>query len=251
MKNLIYLLLFSLPTQFAWGAEQALVVAKPAVNTIDGQNTVPILKPTIPPIKPPIIQDPTLFKDVFEPDDTKEQATTIFVGDDTPYQHTLHTPQDEDWFRFYANAQIPYQIITSDIGSDIDIQMSLYNSKGELVVTRNEKLVDGSKSISFTSSVSDDYLIRVQDILSPPVANGVKRQYRLKVKTASVNVSGYYGVRVFDAISGLSISGAEVCHNNTDCEYTTSNGDYNGTIAMSNPNDSRNITLVAKKNWIS
>ncbi len=74
--------------------------------------------------------EPVAFEeDEYEPDDTIAQAKQILL--DVPQNHTIHVQGDHDWIYFQAEEEITYVIETSDLGTDIDTVIYLYNEDGE------------------------------------------------------------------------------------------------------------------------
>jgi hypothetical protein len=169
------------------------------------------------------------FPDSYEPDDNQEQATVIVVGEQKSPQHTLHSFEDEDWFKFYARAGIRYNIVVDFVGADIRIQLELYDALGNL----REKVngYQGEKvSLSRWQTPSDGvYYIRVSDIAKHKDSCRINIQYRLHVSLGVACIpSSVQGV-VKDAISGNPIKDAIVYSHCNEGNATMSfgNGNYN------------------------
>ena len=65
-----------------------------------------------------------LKPDVFEPDDTFDQATTI--GLKVPQRHNIHQPEDEDWVRLSVVTNLSYRFKTVQQGRDVDTVLDLF-----------------------------------------------------------------------------------------------------------------------------
>jgi len=183
-----------------------------------------------------------LFTDTFEPDDTPDQAKPLLVGDDTRYQHTLHSPADEDWLRFDAKAGSRYTITALNMGNHIDIKLSIYNSKGELLdLPINENPEDFAKSVSFMPPVSGDYFVQVQDTLNLQDFRA-NFQYEIKASAEGDDARSIVKGRVFDATFRQPLADINVCQEKS-CIKTDKNGYYQLLIPIqTNPNS---INLVA------
>lgn len=74
--------------------------------------------------------EPVVYgEDEYEPDDMMSQANEILP--DVPQTHTIHVMGDHDWLFFDAEEGITYVIETSDLGSDMDTMIHLYDDGGE------------------------------------------------------------------------------------------------------------------------
>jgi len=122
------------------------------------------------------------FEDVYEPNDTFEQATDIFVNGNVRQQYTLHRRDDEDWFKFSASlAGNPYQITAYNVGNNINVALELHDSDGTLLKD-NKKCCNGMKK-SFNWDVPADgiYYIKVSDIAKQSDDCRLNIQYELKI----------------------------------------------------------------------
>lgn len=74
--------------------------------------------------------------DVYEPDDTLEEAGVIEVG--SQQQHSLHVTGDRDWLSFQAEAGTAYVLQTFHLGESIDTTISLYDAQGTLLASDDD-----------------------------------------------------------------------------------------------------------------
>jgi hypothetical protein len=168
------------------------------------------------------------FPDSYEPDDNQAQATVIVVSAQKPPQHTLHSLEDEDWFKFYARADVRYNIVVESVGADIRIQLELYDAKGNL----REK-VNGYQGenvlLSRWQAPSDDvYYVKVSDTANPSESCRLNIQYQLQVSRGLAPTSGQVQGIITDAHSGKPIEDATVytnCNEN-DTSISFADGNY-------------------------
>ena len=151
------------------------------------------------------------FQDLSEPDDRLEQAHLILVGDKVRHQHTLHSWDDVDWFKFYAVAEISYEIIARYVGSDIDVVLELYDMQGNPLLTKpqDERFEGEGEMISWQASSDGFYAVKVSDNLPESEQCRQNSQYELRVaRTDAPIFSGVITGSVIDALSGKPIDGA-------------------------------------------
>lgn len=86
-----------------------------------------------------INQDPpeiVVLADSYEPDNSAAEATSIAAFE--VQEHTLHTPEDEDWFVFTTDstASIFFDVLRGDRGANISgLMIEVYNDSLTLVAT--------------------------------------------------------------------------------------------------------------------
>jgi len=106
------------------------------------------------------------FQDIYEPDDSLEQARITILGDKACQQHTLHSLTDEDGFKFSAMAGYLYRIKASPVGIDIDIAIDLYDSDGNCLL--EEAIDDGVEGedefFSWTAPSDGFYYVKVTNL---------------------------------------------------------------------------------------
>jgi len=84
-----------------------------------------------------------LSSDQYEPNDESSQATVIEIG--TPQQHTFHSGNDVDWFRFQVRRAGSYTIQTKGVNSNrLDTYIELYDSNMNQIAEDD----DGGNSLS-------------------------------------------------------------------------------------------------------
>ena len=103
-------------------------------------------------------------QDVYEPDDGPDTATPLAV--DGPSQDHTFCPQSDtaDWVSFEAQAGQSYEIVTSDLASDTDTVLRLYDTGGQTQLDQDDDGGSGWASrIEWTSPGSGTYYVAVSD----------------------------------------------------------------------------------------
>jgi hypothetical protein len=177
---------------------------------------------------------PTLaFEDIYEPDNSFEQATQIVANANVRQQHTLHTQQDEDWFKFYAVAHIPcgsgsYDIKIKPVGKDIDVALDLYGPDGSTLLTKVNKAFNGQpETLTWSAPADGFYYLRVRDT-AKPLAEGkcrLETQYELQIFDGCAALPWKVKGVVKDT-SGTPIEGATVSSSCNLQDYSNPQGEY-------------------------
>lgn len=99
--------------------------------------------------------------DSYEPDDTYTQANPI-TTDGTPQTHNFHDAYDFDWVYFSAVSGVQYTLETSNLGSNCDTVMSLYDTDGiTLLAYDDDGGVGLASRIVWTAPASGTYYIMI------------------------------------------------------------------------------------------
>jgi hypothetical protein len=155
------------------------------------------------------------FEDIYEPDDSLEQARFMVVGDQARQQHTLHSLTDEDWFKFYAMAK-PYRIKATPVGIDIDVAIDIYDSDGNPLKAKNDGIEGEEEFFSWTAPSEGFYYVKVSDSLSESENCRKNIQYELRIFDPDApTLVGKIKAVLIDAISG------QVIEDKNDIFYTS------------------------------
>ena len=74
------------------------------------------------------------------------------VSLDSPQQHNFHAMGDEDWFKFDALASTTYSIQTSELTSNADTYVYLYDTDGTTLLASNDDAGDSlASSLEWTA----------------------------------------------------------------------------------------------------
>ena len=101
--------------------------------------------------------------DIYEPDDTVAQATTLLSG--TPQDHSISPTGDEDWYVFVLTTGSDIVLETS--GPSGDSTMTLYQSDGTTQIEYNDDGGLGTWSRITRTLTAGTYTVKVQDFGSP------------------------------------------------------------------------------------
>ena len=180
--------------------------------------------------------------DVFEEDDSMEQANVIVVDAKNAQRHTFHKDSDEDWVKFHVIK-----------GKKYKIQVSHLESKSEPVVDFLEPGVESTKTIwlfslisdgtaSFTWQITNEGIFYLKVRNNIPSVFGENTGYDLRVSTpsASIDLDFFYG-RILD-VAGSPIAGAIIKIGDENSTLSFSDGAYefpdlskNFTVTVSSP----------------
>jgi hypothetical protein len=173
------------------------------------------------------------FPDIYEPNNTPEEAIAVVIGDETPKQHTLHQTEDgdkdEDWFKFYAMKNVEYDVKVISVGSDIDVVVELYDAPdAEIPIGGSNDGAIGRDEIYTVPKLKEGtYYLKVRDN-AESMACRTNIQYELLVlRRPAVYVAELKG-SVTDTISGKPIKYAVVfttCKT-SDTSFSGKNGGY-------------------------
>ncbi len=104
--------------------------------------------------------------DAYEPDDIPAQSRAIMIGSGAQ-AHNFHTASDVDWVYFDAVAGTTYTLYTSNLGSNVDTYLWLYNSSGTLLVSNDDYLyMSWASQIIWTAPATGRYYAAVNAINS-------------------------------------------------------------------------------------
>jgi hypothetical protein len=155
--------------------------------------------------------------DMYEEDDSYDQAT--WIGTDSVYAqtHTLHDVDDSDWVEFYAEEGEVVTITTSNLGVNCDTLLELYGADGTTLVlgAMNYPTADDagpgdlSSLLVWTVDSPDFYFVRATGspyAYLPTWGEGTEYDLRVYHETGPTTL-GQLMVRVVDS-SKTPLSGA-------------------------------------------
>lgn len=140
------------------------------------------------------------FQDIYEPDNKRDTANTMYINNDQRQQHTLHSLTDQDWFKLYADELNTYEI-SLKYGSDINPMIQVNDQTFELTEEKN-----GIRQGNWRAPSQGFYYFKVTDQNTTEIACRKNIQYELEINisnkpTFSGQIHGY----IRDAISGNPI----------------------------------------------
>lgn len=174
--------------------------------------------------------------DSFEPDDSFAEAVAnnrTIATNGTLQSHNFHDAGDNDWVLFTAAAGTDYVIETSNLGSQSDTYMYLYDTNGTTLLAQDDDGGLGRASrIAWTASSNGTYAIRVRHYSSSTFGNNTA--YDLSVTgTGSTPTVDPYEVDDSPAqASPLTPNGGTQTHNFHDAGDV----DWIRFVAVSNTN---------------
>ena len=126
-----------------------------------------------------VVSQPQPSGDRYEPDDTYQEATRI-PTDGTRQTHNFEPAGDRDWVKFEAASGTQYTIETSNLASDSDTYIYLYDRDGTTEIDRDDDGGAGRASeITWTCPRSGTYYVMIRHYRSS--AHGPDTQYDISV----------------------------------------------------------------------
>ena len=126
-------------------------------------------------IRPAFAIDP----DEYEVDDTYSQASVIDIDNTAAQSHNFHYSRDQDWTMFYGLSGTVYSIKTSNVGSNCDNDLAVYDSDGTtLLYESNDKGKGEGELLEFTSTRDGIYYVKVYECYGD---YGENTEYDLRV----------------------------------------------------------------------
>ncbi len=163
--------------------------------------------------------------DIYENDDTFEQAGVIVLNDETVQHHNFHDAGDEDWVKFYGLAQESYRIDAKNPGTNFDVVIRLYDTDGMTFLTKGDHGFDGENEyLDWTCPQDGVYYIKVENFTSD--IYGENATYDLMAFRPHSCVSGLVTGSITDAVSGKAVSGVLMKTGINDSAISEPDGTY-------------------------
>ena len=145
--------------------------------------------------------------DIYEPDDSRNQADFIGTNENTLQHRSLHTAKDEDWISFYGLAEENYELWFSN--TEEDLYVELYDNHGESL---NSRKIPSNPNPdagiwSWKCEHEGAYYIRIIHAATESFDNCTS--YHLEFTQPTAFLEGLT-VTVTDAVSGEPVEAAEV-----------------------------------------
>lgn len=146
--------------------------------------------------------------DIFEEDDTLDDANPIILNNDEAQRHNFHDSCDQDWVKFYGVSGQTYSIKASNLGTDGDVVLELYDSDGVTLLDSQDTIGDprADELLEWPCTEDGMYFVKVYHYNSNTF--GENTGYDLTVYRPSATVSGFLAGSVYSSDSQDSIEGA-------------------------------------------
>jgi len=156
------------------------------------------------------------FPDLFEPNDTFDQATPLQVGDTARRQYTLDRTDDVDWFKFYAQPGFKYELQTPVVGQAIDVKLELYNTDGTTLLKSVDDAPQGeAELLSWRPTAKGFYYLNISDVASSSETCRIDMQYEVQIAAPTAPIAGVLTGVVTDASSAQSIPNTTLFSNSS------------------------------------
>lgn len=111
--------------------------------------------------------------DAYEVDDTYDQAKIITISNDTPQRHNFNSKTDVDWVKFYGVKGEVYTIRVTDVESNVDIVIELYDRDGKtLLASRDDYHQGKGERLDWTAPADGIYYVKLWNYLSESERTG-------------------------------------------------------------------------------
>lgn len=104
----------------------------------------------------------SLAADIYEPDDTQLQASTLAAG--APQDHTFHVDGDEDWAQFPVLAGEVVTVTTSNLEAGVDTRVTFYSEEGFQLASNDDDGVEVSSRLTYVSTVDGFLYVVAEDV---------------------------------------------------------------------------------------
>ena len=103
-----------------------------------------------------------IFADALEPNNSFADASEITVGASATCNLTFYPPGDEDFFTWWGQAGVTYEIATSNLDAGLDTYLRIYSSNQNLL-GENDDESPGSRNskVTFTANSNNFFYARV------------------------------------------------------------------------------------------
>ncbi len=121
--------------------------------------------------------------DVYEPDDTQDQASTIGIASDQT--HNLHVTGDRDWICFQAVSGRDYVVETLNLGDWIDTYLTLHGPDGDELAADDDGGAEPLSSlIRWSATIDGTLCVMVTDLGGGEAGPGTDYSLRLREEGA-------------------------------------------------------------------
>ena len=190
-------------TNLTWNSSNLWYEALLTDLTNRGSYTLTFLAENTAGLRSAPMQSFLVGRDIYEPDDTREEAT--FFAFDQEQVHNFHASNDEDWVYFYAVTDCIYQIEAEQIESNVDLRLDVYYaSNGAL--QRLDFLDEDNALDRYGKGVGEVEQTTLDFITFTNLSSGC---YYVRVSSADTNGTGWgpdsgYVLQIFVPGGGFS-----------------------------------------------
>lgn len=117
-----------------------------------------------------------------EPDSTLATARTL-ATDGSKQAHNICPANDQDWVVFTVNANTPYLLETTDVGTEADTLLELYDANGNSLSKNDDHTPGGASQIAYTFAQAGTYYAKVMLYNSAGFGEGTNYNLRLQTGT--------------------------------------------------------------------
>jgi DNA-binding beta-propeller fold protein YncE len=164
--------------------------------------------------------------DIYEEDDTSNQANVINLNGDPPQHHNFHDTGDRDWVKFYGIAEEIYEIEVTNPGDRCDAVIELYDTDGTTLLKgpRDDYREGEDELMDWRCTRDGIYYVMIKHY--EPGIFGDDTEYDLKIFRPIAAYIGFIEGIITNASSGNSIAGAVITTNDNASALSLDGGAY-------------------------
>ena len=177
--------------------------------------------------------------DIYEEDDSSEQASVIVLNSNLPQSHNFHDPGDADWVKFYAIKGETYTISARNMGNS-DILMELRDGYSrELIQSQNNGGEGKDENLFWNCTQENIYYVKIHN--ADPDAWYKNSEYDLEIYCPDTPPGKKFEGNVINTITEEPVENAWIRTSGN--AYALS--DSEGNFAMFIEPGTYNLTLEA------
>jgi len=163
--------------------------------------------------------------DTYEEDDTVNQSNVIVINNETPQQHNFHDAGDQDWVKFYGLSGEAYTIKASNLGSNCDTVIELYDSDGTtLLASMDDGFTGEDELLDWACPQDGIYYVKVRHYDSG--VYGENTEYDLEVYRPIGPLFGFIMGTITNASTGEPMEGVQITTNGNASALSLPDGTY-------------------------
>jgi hypothetical protein len=151
-----------------------------------------------------------LPEDLYEQDDSPDQAGYIAINSTGVQPHTFHKPADADWIKFNAVADETYTVRVSNMSVFCDPSIALYDADGKMLIAeiKSVKVSGENKLLSWKFTKAGRYYVKLANLNPDVFGNTIRYDLELYQPSAG-GFHGEFTGTITDE-SGKGIAGAGI-----------------------------------------
>jgi len=163
--------------------------------------------------------------DWYEDDDDSGNATTLVLGAPSQF-HNFYDTDTQDWYKFYLFSGMQYTIKVSEVGSDLNAVIELYDTNGtSMINSKSDWLNGGSETMTFFPQHDGIFYIKIKP--DSPDSSDSNTDYQIRIFRSSGPVSAWFKGTIVNTYTQAPIPDFVITTNGFDSTLNSGdNGQY-------------------------